>query len=299
MVGILNLNKPVGMTSRRAVDIIARLAGNKRVGHAGTLDPLASGVLVVCLGWATRLVAYIQQRPKRYRAAFRLGMRSDTDDVEGDLIAEPGAVAPERDALEAALARFVGTIEQIPPQHSAAKVAGVRAYKHARRGTKVELKARTIEVRSIKLVRYRYPDLGLEIDCGSGTYVRSIGRDLGNLLGCGAVMSGLIRTAIGELTVDSAVSPESLTREALVKSLLPPGAAVAHLPQYCCTTDDRQELGNGRPIACFPSLELLPDADVAVSDGSGNLLALAGYDAPRHVLRPRQVFFRAEMGNTA
>jgi tRNA pseudouridine55 synthase len=291
MAGIINLNKPAGMTSRRAVDIVARLLEDKRVGHAGTLDPLASGVLVVCVGWATRLVSYLQQRPKRYRATFRLGVRSETDDVEGTVIEVPGVIPPVASTIEACLARFVGLIEQVPPQHSAAKVAGVRAYHHARRGRTVDLKARTIEVQSIKLVEYSFPDLHLEIDCGSGTYIRSIGRDLGKMLGCGAVMTGLIRTAIGEFTMDSAVSPSTLTREGLANAMQPPLAAVAHLPQYCCTADDKQEFGYGRSIPWFPSQDVPPGAEVAVSGADGDLVALTSYDAARRLLRPRQVFF--------
>jgi tRNA pseudouridine55 synthase len=285
------------MTSRRAVDIVARLLGNKRVGHAGTLDPLASGVLVVCVGWATRLVSYIQQRPKRYRATFRLGVRSETDDAEGTLLTVPDVVPPAAGTIEACLSHFVGFIEQIPPQHSAAKVAGIRAYHHARRGKTVELKARTIEIQSIRLVDYSFPELRLEIVCGSGTYVRSIGRDLGNRLGCGAVMTGLIRTAIGEFSMDSAVSPSTLTREELATFMQPPLAAVAHLPQYRCTADDKQEFGYGRSIPWFPSQELPPGAEVAVSGADGDLVALSTYDAARRLLRPRQVFFANPQSN--
>lgn len=298
MVGIINLNKPAGMTSRRAVDIVARLAGTKRVGHAGTLDPLASGVLVVCLGWATRLVSYIQQRPKRYRATFLLGVRSDTDDTEGTLIAVPDATPPARETIQACLTQFVGLIDQVPPQHSAAKVGGLRAYQHARRGRTVEIKPRTIEVHSINLVSYSFPDLAMEIDCGSGTYVRSIGRDLGNLLGCGAVMKGLVRTSIGEFTIDSAARPETLSRADLPQILLPPRDAVAHLPQFQCTTDDQHEFGRGRSIPCFPAQDLSSGAEIAVSDSAGSLLALAEYDASRHILRPRQVFFKTPSADT-
>src|SRR5580765_8523123 len=127
MNGLLNIHKPSGMTSRRVVDLVTRVAGTKRVGHAGTLDPLASGVLVVCVGWATRLVSYIQERPKTYSARFLLGRRSNTDDVTGEVVEVASARAPRRDEVEAALQVFVGTVMQIPPQFSAVHVAGVRA----------------------------------------------------------------------------------------------------------------------------------------------------------------------------
>src|SRR5665213_3403164 len=144
-VGLLNINKPSGMTSRRVVDIVARLAGTKRVGHAGTLDPLATGVLVVCLGWATRLVSYVQDRPKTYSARFLLGRRSDTDDVTGEVVETPVIEVPSRSQVEELLQTFVGTIQQVPPQFSAVHVDGVRAHKMARKGKAVNIEPRPVE----------------------------------------------------------------------------------------------------------------------------------------------------------
>jgi tRNA pseudouridine55 synthase len=291
MVGILNLNKPPGMTSRRVVDIVTRAAKTKRVGHAGTLDPMATGVLVVCVGWATRLVSYIQDRPKTYSAKFLLGRRSNTDDITGDVVETAGAIVPDRDTVACALNSFAGTIQQIPPQFSAVHVDGKRAYKSARQGEAVEIAPRPVTVYRIELREYAYPELAVEIECGSGTYIRSIGRDLGNLLGCGAVMSALTRTAIGEFKVESALTLPELEAGISANSpwLLPPLQAVAHLPRQHCSTAECLALRQGKAIP--GSLESLASGtEVAIVDPAGQLFALAEFATVPPRLKPRQVF---------
>ena len=290
MVGLLNINKPSGMTSRRVVDIVARLAGTKRVGHAGTLDPLATGILVVCLGWATRLVTFVQDRPKTYSARFLLGRRSDTDDVTGEVVATLGALPPPRALVEELLQTFVGTIQQVPPQFSAVHVEGVRAHKLARQGKIARIEPRPVEIHRLALVDYSYPALDVDIECGSGTYVRSIGRDLGNALGCGAVMSTLVRSSVGEFTLASAETPESLGRGAISDFLLPPLCAVSGFPRFTWPSADRDELARGRPLACAGAADWAVGRPVAIVDSDENLLALAEYDAARQILQPRQVF---------
>ena len=289
-VGLLNINKPSGMTSRRVVDIVARVAGTKRVGHAGTLDPLATGVLVVCLGWATRLVSYVQSRPKTYSARFLLGRRSDTDDVTGEVVETNGGEAPPTALVEELLQTFVGTIQQIPPQFSAVHVDGVRAHKMARQGKTVDIEPRPVDVHRLTLVDYSYPELAVDIECGSGTYVRSIGRDLGNALGCGAVMSALVRRSIGEFTLDSAVTPEVLDQRGISEFLLPPLGAVAQLARFTCLPADRDELARGRSLACPASVDWACGSKVAIVDVDENLLALGEFDGARQLLQPRQVF---------
>lgn len=294
LVGLLNVNKPAGMTSRRVVDRVAKLARTKRVGHAGTLDPMATGVLVVCVGWATRLVAFVQDRPKTYSASFLLGRRSNTDDVTGDVVETPDVVPPSRALVDEQLQTFVGTIQQVPPQFSAVHVDGQRAYKAARQGQAVSIEARPVEIRRITLVEYTYPQLVVDIECGSGTYVRSIGRDLGNALGCGALMSGLVRRSIGEFTLEAAHTIESLEQGTFAACLLPPRYAVAHLPRFVCAPTDRDELARGRALACAAPANWVPGmpnvAPVAIVDAGDNLLALAEYDEVRQMLQPRQVF---------
>jgi len=295
--GLLNINKPSGMTSRRVVDIVARCAETKRVGHAGTLDPLASGVLVVCLGWATRLVSFIQDRRKTYRARFLLGHRSDTDDVTGALVEIPDAPRPTRAEVESALRAFVGQIMQIPPQFSAVHVAGRRAHNLARRGDPVALEPRPVQVHRIDLVGYEFPDLALEIECGSGTYIRSLARDLGKALGCGGVMSALVRTRAGEFSIESAVTIDDVAARPIAEVLIPPLAAVRDFPRYSCTPADLGQLTRGRPLLCPVESSYPPDVSVALVDACGQLQALAAYDAAEHVLRPRQVFLPGCSGN--
>jgi tRNA pseudouridine55 synthase len=289
--GIINVHKPSGMTSRRVVDSVVRWAETKRVGHAGTLDPLASGVLVICVGWVTRLVSYVQNRPKSYSARFLLGKRSNTDDTTGDVVDVAGTRIPDRAEIEAALSSFTGTIMQTPPQFSAVHVAGVRAYESARQGKLVEVEPRPVVVHKITVREYAWPELALDIDCGSGTYIRSIGRDLGNMLGCGAVMSALVRTAIGEFTLASSVTLEDLPSRAVADSqtLLPALVAVAQLPQTNCNWDECRALLQGKWISAG-NRELADAAEVAVVSPIGDLFAIAENAKSSNRLRPRQVF---------
>lgn len=289
LAGLLNLNKPTGMSSRAAVDLVTRVAGTRRVGHAGTLDPLASGVLVVCLGWATRLVSCVQQLPKRYRAEFRLGCTSDTDDATGEVREVADVVRPGREDVETALGRFVGRIRQVPPAHSAVHVGGRRAYDLARRGEPVDLAPREVEVHRLELIAFEWPRLEVDIECGSGTYVRSIGRDLGRALDCGGVMTALERRAIGGFRIEHAVDPRTLTPSDFESFLQPPVAAVDHLRKRRCTAGELAEIRNGRPIAPDPASET-SSGPIALLAPEGGLVALAEHDHVRNVIRPRQVF---------
>lgn len=283
LFGLINLAKPQGITSRRALDIVARLVRPSKAGHAGTLDPLAAGVLVVCVGQATRLIEHVQQLPKRYDATFLLGRTSPTEDIEGDVSLLPSAPVPTLDEIEAAAAKFVGTIEQRPPIFSALKVSGQRAHELARAGKEVELRPRPVTIYSLRVAAYAYPKLEVEVECGSGTYIRSLGRDLAESLGTGAVMSALVRTAIGSCTTENAVRPERLTADNIASYLLEPAAVLTHLPRRVLTAAELAELSFGRPIleAAAPASELLG------VDADGRLRALlvvkaAGWLHPAH-----------------
>ena len=247
--GILNVNKPAGCSSRHVVDRIERLVRPAKAGHAGTLDPLAVGVLVVCVGQATRLISYVQQMPKQYRATFVLGRRSDTDDLEGEVTEIAGAPVPSRSKLDATLPQFLGDIQQVPPVHSAIKVGGRRSYKLARAGKAIELAPRMVTIHRLAICRYEYPVLELDIGCGSGTYVRSLGRDLAAALGTSAVMSALERTAIGGFHVRDALPLEDATADSVTQHLQPALAALANLPQVSLSELQLVELRHGRPIA--------------------------------------------------
>jgi tRNA pseudouridine55 synthase len=249
MFGLLNLHKPTGVTSRRVVDLVQRLVRPAKVGHAGTLDPLARGVLVLGIGQATRLVEYVQEMPKHYRATFLLGRTSTTEDIEGEVTELPGAVAPTCDDLERAAAQLRGEIEQRPPAFSALKVDGRRAYELARSGREVELAPRRVRIDRLDIVRYEYPELDLDIVCGGGTYVRSLGRDLAERAGTAAVMAALERASIGHFTIADAVDPELLTADNLARHLLPPILAVLGLmPERIVSPVECERLHHGMPI---------------------------------------------------
>jgi tRNA pseudouridine55 synthase len=272
--GFLNINKPTGRSSRWVVDRVQELVRPAKAGHAGTLDPLATGVLVVCVGQATRLVDYVQQKPKTYRAEFLLGRTSSTEDVEGLMTELINPPQPTRAELVSAAAKFVGTIQQRPPAFSALKVGGKRAYALARKGQPVELKPRPITVFSLEVVDYAYPQLTLDIQCSGGTYVRSLGRDLAESLGTAAVMSKLERTAIGEFEVSQAIEINSLNRDNLASHLIAPLKAVNHLSKVQLDENELKAISHGlfieRPIADNE----LPQAEFAALDVCGNLAAI-------------------------
>jgi tRNA pseudouridine55 synthase len=276
--GILNVNKPSGCSSRRVVDRIEPLVRPAKVGHAGTLDPLATGVLVVCVGQATRLISYVQRMPKQYRATFLLGFRSETDDVESTVLEVIGAPHPSRQLLEGTLSRFQGVIDQVPPAHSAVKVGGRRAYKLARAGKSVELSPRRVTILQLTIRRYEYPELELDIECGSGTYVRSLGRDLATAVGTSAVMSALDRMAIGKFRIEESLALDDITADAIGERLQPALAAVADLPRIAITEAERIELHHGRPIRLSPFVGKPKQTDIrnewAAVSSDGRLLAI-------------------------
>jgi tRNA pseudouridine55 synthase len=271
MFGLLNVNKPAGITSRDVVNRVQRLVKPHKAGHAGTLDPLATGVLIVCIGQATRLIEFVQRMPKRYVGTFLLARTSDTEDVEGTVVELTDSPVPTREQIEAALPSFVGKILQTPPAYSALKVAGKRAYALARKGAEVTLEPRPIEVHCIELVRYEYPELVLDIRCGSGTYVRSLGRDIARSVGTEAVMSALERTEIGPFVVGEAVPYDSLNAVSLAANLRPAADALPGLPLVELTADEVAELANGRRIA---NRSAVSGDEIAGVDSAGRLCAL-------------------------
>ncbi len=285
--GLLVLDKPTGMTSRAAVDAAQRwFPRGTRLGHTGTLDPLATGVLVLCAGAATRLSEYVQDMAKTYRAGLLLGSRSDTDDADGTVTPMPGARPPDRAEVEAQLRVFVGVIEQVPPQFSAARVTGQRAYDLARRGEEVMLQPRRVRIDGIDVASFAYPHLELEVRCGKGTYIRSLARDLGERLGCGALVQTLRRTRLGPFTAEQGLPPNADAAVARAR-LLPVAAAVAELPAVTVSADQAQRLRQGGALA-LPA-DAADGAAVAIFDAAGQLVAVAEYQAGPRVLRPVKV----------
>jgi tRNA pseudouridine55 synthase len=295
--GILVVSKPPGPTSHDIVALVRRLTGVRRVGHGGTLDPFAMGVLPVFLGQATRMVEYHLAGVKGYRASVVFGARSTTDDIDGEMT--PGEVpTPDRDAIAAALADFRGTIEQVPPDHSAVHVGGRRAYQVARGGDKPELAPRSVTIHGLELVEWddrdaTRPVTVLDVRCSAGTYVRALARDLGDRLGCGAYLGALTRTASGAFTIEQA-HPLDLVREELaagrIEALLLPPDAGLELPRLQLAGEDLGALSRGQVVRVRGSLpsNLEEGGVTRVVDGSDHLVAMARLHAGR--LHPDKVF---------
>ena len=286
--GIVAIDKPAGFTSRQIVDKVAKIVRPAKAGHAGTLDPLATGLLVVAVGSATRLISYIQQGRKRYVGEFRLGQRSNTDDIEGQITEGGDWTSITESILSQALGKFLGVISQVPPQFSAVHVNGQRAYALARRGQPVELQARPVEVFSLRVSRFQPPHFELEIECGSGTYVRSIGRDLGEMLGCGALMTSLRRTAVGSFVLENSVPFDNLDASVLQQAIQPPLKAVTDLPRRVIAPDEIRALCQGKMIEIGTLSTADLTTEVALIDINEVLIGIARFEM--QCLQPQIVF---------
>jgi len=294
--GWVVLDKPVGMTSTHAVAVVKRLFTARRAGHAGTLDPLASGCLPIALGDATKTVPFVMDGRKAYRFTVRWGEERDTDDAEGRVV-RTSDLRTSPDAVAALLPRYVGDIEQVPPRFSAIKIEGERAYDIARDGETVELKPRTVTIARLALVEARDPDhAGFEAECGKGTYIRSLARDLGRALGCFGHVSALRRSAVGPFAEADMISLERLEalchraaagEASFADTLLPVATALDDIPALAVSRADAARLQRGQAV-------LMRGRDAPIVRGtvyctaSGNLIALAELD--RGEIVPKRVF---------
>ena len=274
--GVIPVEKPVGVTSRKVVDAVARAAGMSAVGHAGTLDPLAAGVMVVCLVHATKLVDFIHQQPKRYEAGFRLGCHSVSDDLETPVEEDADPPRPQRDEILAALPAFRGEILQRPCDYSAVHVDGQRAYRLARKGRDLALAEKRVRIDRLEILAYDWPRLALAIDCSSGTFIRAIGRDLAAALGTRAVMESLVRTSVGPFPRAACLAYGLCSPETVAAAILPPLTAVPHLPRYLLDASelDAAVRGGLLPLSersFFPAAA--PDTLAAI-DAAGELVGI-------------------------
>ena len=256
MQGLILLNKPEGITSFSAVAKIKWLAGEKRVGHTGTLDPLATGVLPIFLGRATSLAGLVLDADKSYIATVKLGITTDTCDITGTTLTR-SSVEVTREMLLSVLEKFRGDIMQIPPMYSAIKKDGVRLYQLAREGKTVDIRPRQITVNRIQLLEFCGDTFKIEVDCSKGTYIRSLCRDIGEALGCGAVMTALVRTATGGFDISKTVSLDELTKENISDYILPEETALLHLDEVNVTQKQAVRFSNGGQL----SYERLKNAD--------------------------------------
>ncbi len=295
MTGLLLVDKPAGMTSHDVVDRIRKAAGIRRVGHTGTLDPAATGLLLVCLGKATRLSEHLTGLDKTYEGIMRLGVVTDSFDLDGEVIEEntvPADMTAER--IQAACMPYVGEIMQVPPMVSAVKVGGERLYKKARKGETVEREPRPVRVYAFDVVEYTAPDARVRVRCGRGTYVRSLCHDIGQELGCGAVLAGLRRTAVGRHEVTAALPVDAFTDEAVIRDRLIRMGDALDLPIVVLLPQALETLKAGNTVTSTDLLEGCPvnEGWVQVKSEAGDLLAL-GLVQPTAVgarVHPKRVF---------
>jgi tRNA pseudouridine55 synthase len=286
--GILLIDKPTGLTSHDVVNRVRRATKIRQVGHAGTLDPMATGVLVVCLEQATRVSEYLLGHDKAYHATIRLGVETNTYDSAGEVVATR-EVNIDRAEVERTLAQFSGEIQQIPPMYSAIKRDGQKLYELARQGIEIERAARSVIVHSIELRDYQAPDAIIDVRCSAGTYIRSIAHDLGAALGTGGHLIDLRRTASGPFTIDQAISLkafETAARDDCWETLLRPiDEALSDWPLAVIAEPDRLRALNGAPIFSLK----MSGTRCRAHDEQGNLIALLVFDHKQHWWRAEKV----------
>ncbi len=295
MHGILNINKPSGPTSFDVVRLVRDLSGVRRVGHGGTLDPAASGVLPVLLGQATRAGEYLLGAAKTYRAEVRLGVTTDTYDAQGRVVAEADASGVTLERLTEALRQFEGHVLQTPPMHSALKRQGTPLYRLARAGIEVDREARPVQVYAIRLLAWRQPVLAIEVECGRGTYIRSLAHDLGQALGCGAHLRALVRTRVGPFAIDDALTMEALFDAAhggyWRERLWALDWAMLRLPAAIVDDEQAQALRFGQPIKAEGAApQDVPVEPCRAYSLAGELVAVLALDAAESRWRPAKVF---------
>jgi tRNA pseudouridine55 synthase len=248
MNGLLIANKPRGITSHDAVDRARRLLGVRRIGHTGILDPIATGVLPLCVGRATRLAQFILAEHKTYEGIFRLGWATTTYDADGEPVGERKAPNVTQEQVEETLALFRGKIQQIPPMFSAKKVGGKKLYELARAGKEVERKPVEVEVFELRVLSFDGDRVGFHMRCSSGAYVRNVAHDAGQKLGCGGHVESLSRTAVGLMTLDQAVSLDELTRESAAGHVMPMEKIPLDMPLIRITRAGLAQLRHGQPL---------------------------------------------------
>ena len=291
MDGIFNINKPTGMTSHDVVAIIRRLLQQKRVGHAGTLDPAAGGVLPICVGQATRVAEYLSESGKAYQAEIVFGVATDTYDAEGAVIATASPANVTLASIEEALQHFLGPQMQVPPRYSAIKIQGQPAYKRARAGEEITLEPRPIVIYSLEVIGWVPPRLALAIECSKGTYIRSLAHDLGMQLGCYAYLDALVRVRSGPFTLSESITLEQLAAaietNTAQRCLHPVDKALEQYPAIMldAETSERVKHGNTFNISTTHSPGL-----ARVYDPAGHFLAIASWNEEQKSWQPEKVF---------
>ena len=296
--GILNINKPQGRTSFSVVSLVKRLSGVRRVGHAGTLDPAATGVLPVCLGQGRRVVPFLHNAAKVYKARIKLGVTTDSYDATGNVTTVGDPTGLSRQHLLSALDSFRGQIQQTPPMYSAVKHGGKPLYELARAGIEVERKSRPVQIYRLELRRWQPPVATIEVECSKGTYIRSLAHDLGQLLGCGAHLKSLTRLRYGCFSLEDAVSLSQLEdgfRHGYWQRFVYP-IDIVFQDWAAVVVDDatEEDVKNGRPVELKPGDSLQPGAGhLRVYNGDGHFLGVLTFNREKGHWRPGKVFSRA------
>ncbi|MDQ3929677.1 MAG: tRNA pseudouridine(55) synthase TruB [Chloroflexota bacterium] len=291
--GIFNIDKPSGMTSHDVVARVRRISGQRKAGHAGTLDPIATGVLPVVLGKATRLVEYLADADKAYRAVVMLGATSDTYDREGNITPTPDALMPSHEQVEEALEQFRGEIEQLPPMHSAIKVGGKKLYELARAGVEVERQTRHVTIKKLELEVFNPPEVQIFVECSKGTYIRSLAHDVGNILGIGAYLQDLTRTQHGPFSIEGAITLEGLEaafrEDTWHEALYPPEYILRGWRTHTATPEEELAIRQGKVLP-LPAPARGEGEMLAANTADGELLAVLYWDRKREVWQPKKVF---------
>lgn len=298
MDGIFNINKAVGMTSHDVVAKVRKLLKQRRVGHAGTLDPAASGVLPICIGQGTRVAEYLSESGKAYRAEVVFGVVTDTYDAQGVVIRTASTENLTLPKIEEVLLRFLGPQMQLPPRYSAIKLKGQPAYKLARAGEEVTLEPRAVIISELRVVEWTAPRLTLDVECSKGTYIRSLAYDLGEQLGCGAYLGGLVRTRSGPFSLAESISLEELAEAVETRTveryLFPLDKAVELFPALVVDSVIAERVRHGNGFRGEVEGEVKEQGDsthlVRVYDNDGQFLAIADWDAREKLWKPKKVF---------
>ena len=295
--GILNINKPEGRTSFSIVALVKRLSGERRVGHAGTLDPAATGVLPVCFGQGTRIIEFLVDATKAYRAQIELGVATDTYDASGEITYRGDPSGITREKLEAALAAFCGSIQQIPPMYSAVKYHGTPLYKLARAGVTVERKSRQAKIHSLEILDWQPPVVTVEVVCGKGTYIRSLADDLGKVIGCGANLKSLVRLRCGVFDIEDAVSVPQLENAFRYgywqHFVYPIDIVLSHLTAVVVDDSNSQAIKNGRPISYpeqYPPTWSSRENHCRAYTNDGCFIGVLRFNSETGQLQPEKVF---------
>lgn len=292
--GIINLDKPQGNTSFQMVALVRRLSGVRKVGHSGTLDPDATGVLPILIGRATKLARFLTESKKTYRAQIEFGVTTDTYDSSGAVIQTTDTSSITIDKVESALEGFLGDIEQIPPMYSAIKHQGKPLYHLARAGIEVPRKPRNVTIFKLDIIKWENPVLTIEVECSKGTYIRSIAHDLGHIMGCGAHLAGLIRTQSGPFHVNESVSVDQLeecSRERQWEMLMHPlDSVLTHLDAVVVSAEDEESISCGRPFHLAEDHDGYEGEQRRAYSSDGRFIALVHFDQKDRFWRPEKVF---------